>query len=253
MKYCEICGAPLEDGAKKCSECGHKIKRQPFEKDKLFFCITVFIMIVSVILMAWSKMNPKKSAILTNESELIIEVGEEKTISLGIKNPPKHYVVSFESCPLVMADWINETVNNKIQLSMTGVLEGSQDFCVYLYDKYDPDRKIVAEEFIHVVVKNNSKTYLSTDIESINLLVGDSSVITVTINGTLPESYYLKSFATEAMDCSWGKWTNEYVCPITYIANQASEGKVKVSLYDTSDDKKGVYVCSAEIPFTIAE
>lgn len=253
MKYCEKCGAPLEDGAKKCSECGHKIKRQPFEKDKLFYYITVFIMLVSVILTAWSQLNPKKTSILTNESELIIEVGEEKTISFSIKNPPKHYVVSFESCPLVMADWINETVDNKIQLSMTGILEGSQDLCVYLYDKYDPDRKIVAEEFIHVVVKNNSKTYLSTDIESINLLVGDSSVITVTINGMLPESYYLKSFATEAMDCSWGKWTNEYVCPITYIANQASEGKVKVSLYDTSDDKKGVYVCSAEIPFTIAE
>ena len=152
-------------------------------------------------------------------------------------------------------DW--EDGNTRIPLSIIGLEEGENKLHFYIYNrdeyqKNDSKKTIIAEKSVPITVNRRSDISLKSDSE-INLLVGESATVMVTIEGNLmADDYYLNAeIVSGSFEVVWGDWVNEYQCPITVTGLTENSDELILSLYDTSKIEEGICICSTEIEVNI--
>lgn len=262
-KYCPYCGTkfdivtaeiyiPPDESVQEEKREGHKTI---LSRKNIVRILLLLVVATDVILASWGVERIKKfhkTDIIVSPSALELETGGEAELLIDIKNPPLDYVLTFDDNPAVLEEWHDWQEDNKrIALSLIGLKETKDKLHVYIYDraeylKNEQEKVVLAEKTIPITVKHRSDISLSADKE-INLLVGEPTTVTVTIEGELPDDFYLGVSDSKSLETEWGEWINDYQCPITVTGLSASSDELVISLYDTSAIDEGICICSVKI------
>ena len=276
-KRCPHCFEVLPGSASFCPYCGTKFDTVPEEvnmppevsgqeekrndykailsRKNIVRILLMLVVATDVILAFWGVERIKefqKTDIIVSTSDLELETGEEAELLIDIKNPPLDYILTYDDNPAVLEEWMDWQENNKrIPLSLIGLKETKDKLHVYIYDraeylKKEQEKVVLAEKSIPIIVKPRSDISLSVDKE-INLLAGDCDTLMVTVEGELPDDFYLSVSAPESLVTEWGEWINDYQCPISVTGLSASSDVIAISLFDTSVLDEGICLCSVKI------
>ena len=265
--FCPFCGLKLKTGSAQnitpvlCA-IREKLTVKSLHKRKAVFALFASLVII-VVLSVWGVKSIKElqtTEIIASISNVDLEVGDEMEVLVEIKNPPLDYIITYDDNPIVEEKWLDwEDDNTRIPLSIIGLEEGENKLHFYIYNrdeyqKNDSKKTIIAEKSVPITVKRRSDISLKSDRE-IDLLVGESATVMVTIEGNLTnDDYYLSADVVSGfLEVMWEDWVNDYQCPITVTGLTENSDKLILSLYDTSEVEEGICICSTEIKANIQQ
>lgn len=278
-KSCPTCGGRVPIRANYCPFCQYKFKSEPDTTDAMpeetvqkkkqkklnklslsmtgILCIVcVCILFIDLILKVWVERREdcQKTDIIVNISDVELEVGEKTELLIDIKYPPLDYIVTYEDNPAVLEKWMDwEENDTRIPLTLTGLKETNENDKLYIsiydkeeYVKKESERKAIAEKFVSITVNPRSDITLKMD-ERIDLVEGVGETLMVTIDGDLPDDFYLSADVPESLELLWGEWENDNQCPITITGHNKLSDELVISLFDSTVINDGICLCSAKV------